>query len=451
MSLKYFGTDGIRGEFGGSLISTDMFRRLGCAVGKYLEETRNHRDHKIVVARDTRDSGKELEKAFCEGVATPDIEIVALGVLPTPAVSMATRELHADLGVVITASHNPSTDNGIKLLSSDGRKLDEGAESRIEQLVEEIDEVPASTGINYSCDFDGIEFYVRYAQSLLAENCLKGWKIVVDAANGAAYRTTPSTLANLGAEVIEIGDTPDGVNINESCGSEHPERLANEVKKVNARLGMAHDGDGDRLVVCDESGDLVDGDELLAILGLHYIGQETLSANALVATIMSNMGLDRAIENAGGKVIRVPVGDRQVVNKMIEGGYNLGGESSGHVIFSDHSLISDGLLAAIKIIEVMLQRGEPLSQLRKCITHFPQSRCDLYVKEKVPLMDKSQLVAEMTLLENSLSGSGRILVRYSGTEPKIRLLVEGENAEQVENCLIELKKAVATHLNVIEG
>ena len=450
MSLKYFGTDGIRGEFGGSLITPDLFRRLGYSLGPYLSETKGQENHVIAIARDTRASGEELERAFCDGLSAHKIRIEALGILPTPALAMATSKLQADLGVVITASHNPSTDNGIKLLTTDGRKLDENGESRIEKLLDNNFEVAASLGMDCSSSFNGENLYINYAQSLLPKACLKGWKIAVDPANGAAYKTTPSTLAKLGAEVVSIGDTPNGENINDRFGSEHPEALSKVVKDERARLGIAHDGDGDRLVLCDENGEIVDGDELLAILGLHALRKGNLSDNVMVVTVMSNLGLDRAIETAGGSVIRVSVGDRNVVKSMMEGGYSLGGESSGHLIFRDHSLVSDGLVAAVKVIEVMLQCNEPLSRLRRCVKHFPQVRCDLVVQEKVPLEDKPKLLDKIKQLEDSLSGSARLLVRYSGTEPKVRLLVEGEDADEVRICFDNLKNAVATHLPVID-
>ncbi len=451
MNLKYFGTDGIRGEFGGPLINSDLFRRLGYALGLYLNETRGHKGHVVAIARDTRASGEELERAFCNGLTAHSVRIEALGVIPTPALSMATCKLQADMGVVITASHNPSIDNGIKLMSSDGRKLDEGGESRIEQLLDENLEIPVNAKIDHSSSFNGESSYINYAQSLLPEACLKGWKIVVDTGNGSAYKTTPSALTHLGAEVISIGNVPNGININVGCGSEHPETLSKAVRDEKAKMGIAHDGDADRLVLCDENGDIVDGDELLAILGIHALRKGKLFDNAIVITVMSNLGLDRAIETIGGRIIRVSVGDRNVVDKMVEGGYSLGGESSGHLIFRDHSLVGDGLIAAIKVIEVMLQCNEPLSRLRSCIQYFPQVRCDLVVQEKIPLEDKPQLMDRIAELEKSLSGASRLLVRYSGTESKIRLLVEGEDAEEVKHCLENLKDAVVTHLNVIDG
>jgi phosphoglucosamine mutase len=451
MNLKYFGTDGIRGEMGGPVINPAMFGRLGYALGLYLNETRGHKSHVVAIARDTRASGEELEKAFCNGLSAHSIQIEALGVIPTPALSMAICKLQSDMGVVITASHNPSIDNGIKLMTSDGRKLNESGEYRIEQLLDENLAIPVSGEIDHSTSFNGESSYINYAQSLLPEACLKGWKIVVDTGNGSAYKTTPSALVHLGAEIISIGNAPDGININVGCGSEHPETLSNTVREEKANLGIAHDGDADRLVLCDENGDIVDGDELLAILGIHALRKGELSDNTLVITVMSNLGLDRAIETVGGKIIRVSVGDRNVVDKMIEGGYSLGGESSGHLIFRDHSLVGDGLIAAIKVIEVMLQSNEPLSRLRRCIKFFPQVQCDLVVQEKIPLEDKPQLMDKIAELGDSLSGNSRLLVRYSGTESKIRLLVEGEDTEEVKYCLENLKNAVVDHLNVIDG
>lgn len=450
MKLKYFGTDGIRGKMGGPVINPTMFRRLGYALGLYLNETIGHKVHIVAIARDTRSSGNDLERAICNGLSSHKIRVEALGVIPTPALSMAICKLQADIGLVITASHNPSNDNGIKLMTSEGRKLNRVGEIRIEQLIDENIKVPLNMDVDYSTSFNGESLYINYAQSLLPEACLKGWKIIVDTGNGSAYKTTPSAFTNLGAEIISIGNVPDGTNINFGCGSENPEALSHAVKEEKAKMGLAHDGDADRLVLCDENGDIVDGDELLAILGIHALRKGELSGNTIVVTVMSNLGLDQAIEAEGGKIVRVSVGDRNVVDKMIEGKYSLGGEASGHLIFRDHSLVGDGLIAAIKVIEVMLQCNKPLSHLRRCINYFPQLKCDLVVKEKIPLEDKPQLMNEIVGLRNSLSGASRLLVRYSGTEPKIRLLVEGEDMNEVKQCLENLKNTVFTHLNVLD-
>ena len=446
MSRKYFGTDGIRGEFGGFLINPAFFRRIGYALGRYLKESGGSRTSKVVIGRDTRASGEVLENAICEGLCNFNIELLRTGELPTPALAFAVIESRASLGIVITASHNLAADNGVKLFCDKGIKLDNASEESLESLIDASPESESNPEGFTAGDFDGVDRYNNFITSMFPRDCLRGWTIVADTANGSAVYTTPVVLRNFGANVITLGDSPDGANINAGVGSEHPQLLAKRVVAEGASLGIAHDGDGDRVLFCDEKGNITSGEEILALLGLHALKAGKLANKTLVTTVLSNLGLDQALEAAGGRVERVDVGDRYIIQRMVETGCNFGGESSGHFIFRDHLTTADGLLAALKVIEIMQQSGMPLSQLRKCMQAFPQATANLAVSEKVPLSELPQLQEIIRRLEDALPGRGRILVRYSGTEPKIRLLVEGEMESAVESTMEALKKAVSDQM-----
>ncbi len=448
MSRQYFGTDGVRGPYGGPLINEEFAARLGEAAARWLRAP-----GRVVIGRDTRFSGPSLEAAVARGLAAGGAEAMSLGVLPTPAVARAVPATRAALGIVITASHNPASDNGIKFFGPAGMKLTDADELQIERL---LPAMSAEAGVGPTA-FDAserharaaVEDYVAAARGVLPAASLQGWRIVVDAANGAASATTPTVLRALRAAVVGIGDTPDGRNINDGVGSEHPERLAARVLTEGARLGIAHDGDGDRCVLCDERGDVLDGDDLLTILGTHALAQGRLVKNTLVVTMQSNLGIDAAIARAGGRVVRTAVGDRYVIERMLAEGVNLGGESSGHIICSEISPTGDGLVAALKVIEVMLATGRPLSELRRRLTKFPQRTAALRVREKKPLETLVQLGATTRLLEQELGGLGRVLVRYSGTEPKLRLLIEGPSDEIVRTALARLESATRADLDVV--
>lgn len=448
MTLKYFGTDGIRGPVGGPVLHDEFVRRVGYGVAAFLRKHNQAKPITLVIGRDTRASGTHLEALLSEGFCAASIHVVRLGVVPTPSVSMSLRDLHADFGVAITASHNPATDNGLKFFDNRGLKFSQEAEAEIESCIDAVTvpEMPGTCGCGH--DYDGRAFYVNVMRSLMHQNCLKGWKVVVDTAHGATFRTTPSVFRHFGAEVVQLGGEPDGQNINEGLGSEHPEQLIATVKAEGARLGIAHDGDGDRLVVCDERGELVHGDQLLGVLGLYGLRTGRLRGKTVVATVQSNMGLDRAMVQAGGKVERVPVGDRNVLLRMLDRDYNFGGESSGHLIFRDYSVSGDGLLGAIQLLALLLDARRPLSELVAEVPLFPQRTRNLRVEEKIPLEQCARLTAEMKTLEAGLAGQGRVLVRYSGTEPKLRLLAEGETAEVADEAMDRLEAAARADLAV---
>lgn len=443
MKRRYFGTDGVRGPYGGPVVNEAFAARLGAAAARWLERG-GARGQPVLVGRDTRASGEALVRAVCAGLASAGAAPVSLGIVPTPAVSRAVRVGNAALGVVVTASHNPATDNGIKFFGRDGAKLTDEDEAMIESLLDLSGPAPMPLAVQE--EPAALDAYVDAASAILPAGALQGWKIAVDTANGATHAASPAVLARLGAEVVAIGDQPDGRNINEGCGSEHPERLSALVTLVGARLGVAHDGDGDRCVLCDEHGGVLDGDEILTILATHALSKGRLAASTLVATVQSNMGVDAAVQALGGRVVRTAVGDRYVAEAMRAHGASLGGESSGHVICADFGPSGDGLVAALRVIAVMAETGRPLSVLRTVLRRFPQLSAAVVVNEKRPLESLASLPKVIRALEAELSGRGRILVRYSGTEPKLRLLVEGPTDEVVRTAMERLRAAVASDL-----
>jgi len=450
MTPKYFGTDGIRGAFGGKVLNEPFLRKSGLALARFLRKHNPTKPITVVVGRDTRASGETIEACLCQGLCESGMHVVLLGVVPTPAVSMIVRELHADLGIAITASHNPATDNGFKLFDNRGLKFTVDAELEIESFIDsESAENLSSHAHTCGYGYDGEGVYINTMKSMLHQNCIKGWKVVLDTANGATAKTSPEVLRHFGAELVSIGDAPDGTNINDNVGSEHPALLSKTVKAKKAALGIAHDGDGDRLVICDETGEIVDGDQVLGILALHGLHKGTLKKKTLVTTVQSNFGLDKTLVAAGGKVDRVAVGDRNVLLHMIESHLNIGGENSGHIILRDYAVAGDGLLAAISLIEIMLSTGKPLSALRAQVALFPQATKNLKVAEKLPLEQCGSLQMAMTSLKQKLGTNGRLLVRYSGTEPKLRLLVEAEDVELMESGLESLIEAAQNDLEVI--
>ena len=448
---KYFGTDGIRGKFGDPHMCPVFAFRLANAVAEYLKQTRQSKSMSVVIGRDTRESGKPIAEAMIAGFNRHSIEVLDGGVIPTPAVAGSVIEKNADLGVAVTASHNPAHDNGIKLFDSNGRKFDEEEECLIEQLLDEVPSPAEALPAAMSAPLDASASYINYVRSLMEQNCLKGWKIVLDTANGATFQTSPAVIRWWGAEIHIIGDEPDGSNINAGVGSECPNQLARAVVGQNADIGIAHDGDGDRLVVCDETGTIVDGDILLALFGAYAMQSGALKANTLVATIHSNLGLDRAVSEAGGQVKRVDVGDRNVAKAMRELGANMGGESSGHIIFSDFATTGDGLLAAVKVIQLMLKTEKRLSELRGEVTLFPQATKNVKVAEKLPIAELKQLNRVKQQIEDEFGADGRVLIRYSGTEPKLRMLVEGVDPLLVDQAIAQLESGARADLSVIDS
>jgi phosphoglucosamine mutase len=395
---------------------------------------RGHGRHKIVIGKDTRLSGYMLENAISSGILSMGVDVLFIGPLPTPGVTYVTRSLRADAGIAITASHNPYADNGIKFFRADGYKLDDKIETEIENLVfsgdiENIRPTADEIGKAVRID-DALGRYIEFAKASFPRGMtLEGMRVVVDCAHGAGYKSTPCVLRELGAEVVAFGNQPDGMNINEGCGSIHPDAMCKKVVEHKAHLGIAHDGDADRALLCDETGALIDGDDIMAIAALNMLAQNTLAEKTLVATVMSNAGLEVAIKSAGGRMIRAAVGDRNVIDEMLRGGFNFGGEQSGHLIFRDYSTTGDGLIAALQILRIMKAKNQPLSKLAKCWTRFPQLVTNVRVREKKPFEQLDGLLKLVSEAESELKAQGgRVFLRYSGTEPKARLLLEGRDA-----------------------
>jgi phosphoglucosamine mutase len=451
MKRLYFGTDGVRGPVGGPLINPHFARQLGAAAARFAKgKLASAGQAPVIIGRDTRASGVELESAVAEGIRSQGFQVVSVGAAPTPVVSFAVRHFQAPFGVVITASHNPAADNGIKFFSGSGTKLKDADEAEIERLLEEIEQTDADPAAPALTVLPAVQLYNDHLAGILPQGALQGWTVAVDCSNGASVATTPWVLEKLGAEVIRMGDQPDGRNINDGVGSQHPGALANLVTHHRARLGIAHDGDADRLVLVDEKGGILDGDELLAIVARRALSRGDLRKKTLVATVQSNLGLKVAVEGWGGELVQTSVGDRYVVEAMLEGGYSIGGESSGHLIFMDVSPSGDGLVAALKVIEAMIDSGEPLSELRKCLKRFPQVVRALKVEDKPALESLPLLQQAIAAGEANLNGEGRILLRYSGTEPRIRLLVEGPDMNRTTAVMDALEAAVRNELDVLE-
>jgi len=455
---KIFGTDGVRGTANVEPVTAETALKLGRAaayVFKNLErQSRGRGKHKIVIGKDTRLSGYMLENAISSGILSMGVDVLFIGPLPTPGVAYATRSLRADAGIVITASHNPYADNGIKFFRADGYKLDDKIENEIENLVfsGEIENIrPTADAVGKAVRIDdALGRYIEFAKASFPRGLtLEGVRIVVDCAHGAAYKSTPCVLRELGAEVIVYGNQPDGMNINQNCGSMHPEAMCRKVVEHKAHLGIAHDGDADRVLLCDEKGNLIDGDDIMAIAALDMLTQKTLAEKTLVATVMSNAGLEAAIKSAGGKVIRTAVGDRNVIDEMLRHGFNFGGEQSGHLIFRDFSTTGDGLVAALQILRIVKAKQTPLSKLAKCWARFPQLVANVRVREKIPFEQLDGVLKLVKQAEAELkSAGGRVLLRYSGTEPKARLLLEGRNAKILEKWSQKICAAIQKQIGV---
>jgi phosphoglucosamine mutase len=455
---KIFGTDGVRGTANVEPVTAETALKLGRAaahVFKNLEaQSRGRGKHKIVIGKDTRLSGYMLENAISSGILSMGVDVLFIGPLPTPGVAYVTRSLRADAGIVITASHNPYTDNGIKFFRADGYKLEDKIENKIEQLVfsGEIENIrPSSEHIGKAVRIDdALGRYIEFAKSSFPKGLtLEGVKIVLDCGHGASYKASPCVLRELGAEVIVYGNAPDGTNINRDCGSMHPEAMCRKVVEHGAHIGIAHDGDADRVLLCDEKGNLIDGDDIMAITALEMLAEKTLVKKTLVSTVMSNAGLEAAIKNAGGKMLRTPVGDKNVIDEMLRHGFNFGGEQSGHLIFRDHGTTGDGLVAALQILRILKSRGTPLSQLVLCWTRFPQLVTNVKVREKKPFEQLDGVNKLVVAAEKELTAQGgRLLLRYSGTEPKVRLLVEGRDAKALETWSKKICGAIQQQIGV---
>jgi phosphoglucosamine mutase len=439
---KIFGTDGVRGTANIEPVTAETALKLGRAAGHVFKNLETHSrgrgKYKIVIGKDTRLSGYMLENAISSGVLSMGVDVLFIGPLPTPGVAYVTRSLRADAGIVITASHNPYDDNGIKFFRADGYKLDDQIEARIEGLVfsGEIESIrPTAGAIGKAVRIDdALGRYIEYAKTSFPRGMtLEGLRVVVDCAHGAAYKSTPCVLRELGAEVIVYGNQPDGMNINKECGSMHPEQMCAKVHEHRADIGIAHDGDADRVLLCDETGTLIDGDDIMAVAARDMLEQKLLAEKTVVSTVMSNNGLDVFIRECGGNVVRTAVGDKNVIDEMLRNGSNFGGEQSGHLIFRDYSTTGDGLVCALQMLRIMKATDKPLSKLTRCWTRYPQLVTNVKVREKKPFDELDGLMKLVAQAEAAVKPEGgRVLLRYSGTEPKARLLMEGRDRAVLE-------------------
>jgi len=445
----YFGTDGIRGQANKHPMTAEVALRVGLAAGKLFRSASDRR-HLVVVGKDTRLSGYMIEPALVAGFTSVGMDVRLLGPLPTPAVAMMTRSMRADLGVMISASHNSFGDNGIKLFGPDGYKLSDQRELEIEAFMDEgLQEglaSPRELGRVRLVD-DSQARYVEIIKATFPRHLsLSNLRVVIDCANGAAYKVAPTALYELGAEVIEVGVNPDGFNINEECGSTHPKAMAKAVKEYRADIGIALDGDADRLVICDEKGQTVDGDQIMAIIAKAYLESGRLTGGGVVATVMSNLGLERFLNRMDLKLERTQVGDRYVMERMRQGGFNLGGEQSGHLILSDFSTTGDGMIAALQVLAVMVKSGQAMSALAQQFEPAPQKLENVRFSGGKPL-ERAEVKAAIADAEAQLKGSGRLVIRASGTEPLIRIMAEGDDealvAKLVKDLVGVVKKAAA--------
>ena len=446
---KLFGTDGVRGVANVYPMTTEMAMQIGRAAAYIFRNGK--RRHRIVIGKDTRLSGYMIENALVAGICSMGVDVLQVGPLPTPGIANITSSMRADAGVVISASHNPFQDNGIKFFSRDGFKLPDEMELRIEELIfsgkiDSLRPIATEVGKAYRID-DAVGRFVVFLKSTFPKDLdLSGLKIVLDCANGAAYKVAPAVFEELGAEVIAIGVKPNGTNINAGCGSLHPNVISEAVKEHRADLGIALDGDADRVIFVDEFGHEVDGDHIMAICATDMLKQNKLRENTLVATVMSNMGLDIAVKKAGGRVIKTAVGDRYVVEEMQKGGYNLGGEQSGHMIFLDHNTTGDGVLSALQVLAIMRRNNRRLSELAEVMIPLPQVLVNVRVAEKRDVMTIPEVAALIEDIEAKVKDEGRILIRYSGTEPLLRVMLEGQDKYQITGWAKEIAELVEKNI-----
>lgn len=442
---KLFGTDGVRGLANIEPMTSETAMKLGRAAAYIFKHKKGR--HRIVIGKDPRLSGYMIETSLAAGICSMGSDVIMVGVLPTPGISFVTSSMRADAGVVISASHNEYQDNGIKFFSRDGFKLPDDLERKMEELIfsESIDHlrpIAGEVGKAFRVE-DAVGRYIVFIKNTFPHGLtLEGLRIVLDCSNGAAYKVAPTVLEELGAEVISIGVSPNGTNINDGCGSLFPETMCKKVLEMRADLGIALDGDADRVIFSDEYGEVVDGDSIMTICAADMIKRKALNKNTLVATVMSNIGLDIAVNRAGGKVIRADVGDRYVVEEMKRGGYNMGGEQSGHIVYLDYNTTGDGMIAALQLLRVMREKDKPLSELRKIMTRFPQELVNVKVREKVSVNKVPGLLKSIKDIEASLKNKGRVLVRYSGTEPIMRIMIEGDDKNSIKKYISDLRNIV---------
>jgi phosphoglucosamine mutase len=429
MAAQLFGTDGIRGIANQWPITPEVALRIGRAVARVLAAN-GQKKHKVVIGKDTRLSGYMLETAITSGLVSEGSRVLLTGPAPTPAVAHLTRSMSCDAGIMLTASHNPYQDNGIKIFGPDGYKLSDELELEIERLIlaDELPHPEGDLGKAIRID-DAMGRYIEFTKNAVGANSLQGLKVVVDCANGAGYYVGPLIFEELGAEVIKLSTHPDGTNINEGCGALHPEEAAAAVKQHGAHVGICFDGDADRVIFCDENGNVVNGDRVLCLCAKALHAQGKLKGNTLVSTVMSNLGLRDALAKDGIKLETTGVGDRLVLERMREKGYNLGGENSGHIIYSDYATTGDGIMSALMLLSMMREKGKTLSELANCMDIYPQVLLGLDVKEKPPIETIPAVHTAIQNAEQAFAEKGRVLVRYSGTERKIRVLTECADAE----------------------
>ena len=443
MTRRYFGTDGIRGLANRHPMTSEVALKVGMAAG-HVFRNGNHR-HRVVIGKDTRLSGYMIESALLSGFTAVGCDVFLLGPMPTPAVAMLTRSLRADLGVMISASHNRFDDNGIKLFDPDGYKLSDETEAQIEALIdsEAVAMLAAPDKIGRATRVESAqERYIEYAKRTLPKNLrLDGLRIVIDCANGAGYKVAPEALWELGAEVIKIGVDPNGRNINHKCGSTAPEALIDKVREVRADIGIALDGDADRVVLINEKGQIVDGDQLMAVIAESWLKREDLAGGGVVATVMSNLGLERYLETLGLAMVRTPVGDRYVVEHMRKHGFNVGGEQSGHIVLSDFTTTGDGLISALQILAVVVSTGKPVSEVCNRFTPLPQILQNVRYSTGKPL-DDARVKKAIDAGKAKLGKSGRLVIRPSGTEQLIRVMAEGDDERLVSGVVGDIAEAV---------
>jgi phosphoglucosamine mutase len=446
---RLFGTDGIRGVANVHPMTTEMAMQLGRAIAYIFK--RGSKCPRILIGKDTRLSGYMLENALLSGICSMGADCLLVGPIPTPGIAFLTSSMRADAGVVISASHNPFQDNGIKIFSHEGFKLPDELEERIEALVSgnSIDSFrPTATDIGKAYRIaDAPGRYIMLLKSTFPkELTMDGMKIVLDCAHGAAYRIAPTVMEELGGSLITIGIKPNGENINLDCGSLHPEVISKAVIKNKADAGIALDGDGDRVIFSDEKGREVDGDQIMAICALDLLSKKRLNNKTLVATVMSNLALDHVLKQAGGRVVRTPVGDRYVVEEMKRGGYNFGGEQSGHMIFLDHNTTGDGTITALQVLAIMKEQGKKLSELASVLTKYPQVLLNVQVTKQQDVNKVPEIASTIQKIRKKLGTSGRVLVRSSGTEPLIRIMVEGEDRQEIHTMAREIAQCVRKNL-----
>lgn len=451
MARSYFGTDGIRGLANRHPMTSEMALKVGMAAGSAFGRPDSSHRHRVVIGKDTRLSGYMIESALLSGFTAVGCEVFLLGPMPTPAVAMLTRSLRADIGVMISASHNPYFDNGIKLFDADGYKLSDETEARIEELIDsdtadlyvDAEQIGRATRVE-----SARERYIEFAKRTLPRNLqLDGLRIVIDCANGAGYKVAPAALWELGAEVIEIGVEPNGRNINLKCGSTAPEALIDKVRETRADIGIALDGDADRVVIVDERGCIVDGDQLMAVIGESWHRKGKLAAGGVVATVMSNLGLERHLKGLGLSLARTPVGDRYVVEHMRKHGFNVGGEQSGHIVMSDYVTTGDGLVSALQVLAVVVSTGRPVSEVCQRFEPVPQLLTNVRYEDGKPLESDNVLKA-IDAGKQKLGNSGRLVIRPSGTEPVIRVMAEGDDQDLVAIVVGDIAEAVRVAASV---